>query len=565
MKTFTGIALALLMGGVGVAGGVVGTKTYYDKQNNEAIQVKDGEISELSTKLAELQESLTTKEEELIALKITNKSLTDEKISLQTQIAEKDATILDLEEQLEQAESDSTVNELQAQLDAERMAKSQLETQLAEKTSRIEQLESTISTKEESLTQAQAQLAELQSSFNVLQESYNGLAIENSGNKEQLNSLTGEIAVLNARIAELESQLEKDPNKEYLFDQFEDYYVSVLKLSEDIVFASHHTLSVSGDYGDKNYEAGLFRVGSDYSLTKIYDKGSRWEYGYSLCDGRVVVTSLNSKSVLIVDTSNNNCKAIEAVAGFRCFFNLSNGNCCLSTASSSNPGLYELNIQTDTITQIYDAGYGFDRHIEIDENNVLFSSSAYAVKGLFLLELSNHSITTIDSIYSKWTLTLRLSNGNVILYSSNTSGDKYPLSLYDVSQKTLTSLRNGDVIYSAAELDSGKIVIGGFFAGLEIININTLEKTPLGVSGSKWGNFYKLKNGKVLMSCILSDRAGLHIFDEADNSLTKIYGNGYSWDVFIESESGVTIQSSKYPEFGTIYYNYSDGMVTKVS
>ena len=38
MKTFTGIALALLMGGAGAAGGVVLTKQQMDKKHSEAIK-----------------------------------------------------------------------------------------------------------------------------------------------------------------------------------------------------------------------------------------------------------------------------------------------------------------------------------------------------------------------------------------------------------------------------------------------------------------------------------------------------------------------------------------------
>ena len=283
----------------------------------------------------------------------------------------------------EQVQEDNTA-EIIAELTA---SLEEANTQIEVKTTDVENLTAEKNSLEQDIAELELALETSTTDRAELQTQLNARVVELEQINAEIQALEAEIEELETYIAELESCIEKDPNKTYVTDLSGTY---VLIPGNGFSFLS----------GNSSTNLGLWLIGKDYSVTKIYDKGYNYNASYSVFfeDGSAYIT--NGKDAVLFMSSTKTVKETTNYFGYSAVKStkLSNGNVLMQTGSNTDCGLHMYCASIQDIITLCSTASGYVVH-ELDETFMLLSAGkSNSQRPLYLVnKFTGDKITITDS------------------------------------------------------------------------------------------------------------------------------------------------------------------------
>lgn len=586
-KIVAGI-MAVGIGTASFAGGAMVANNDTEKQYTAVLDEKQTEIDSMSSSMDSLSKRLEEKETEITVLKAEKTTLETDKASLQASVDEKSSEIATLNATLEETntahaqevarinaeietlqssnselESDNEekqtrmaelqteletlnsthaeqVNNLNSQISTLQTEKNLLETQVSDKDTQISTLNTTITEKELAFDSLQTQYDNLLVDFNNLQAQYNQLESESSANEEEVNDLTGQIAVLNARIAELQKQLlARD------FVDLSEVNISRVSYSKtlsngDILFSSLYT------------PPGLFYYKHATGTVKqVYTSGYYFNKFVEVDGGCLLAKTGGTIGVLYFDFSTEEVSVICPGDGYVRSLHKVNDTYCIFGGDKFT--IY--NCVTKEMTDITVSGR--PRVIVNVEGGCLYSSETSSYEGLYYFDLATFEITPIYSEGYSWYCAQEVEGGCLITSSNSAVTGLY---FFDYSTKDFTPVYSDSYNWKCIYQYDGLYLFGGYGTGVLLYDDESKEISPIYTDGNRWEYSGNVEGGCLIGNVNLS--MGILYFDNDTKQITK-FKNSYVWTDFQNVEGGCLISSSNLNTTGILYFDNDTKEITE--
>lgn len=303
----------------------------------------------------------------------------------------------------------------------------------------------------------------------------------------------------------------------------------------------------------------LYEVETD-NLTKVYELGASFQWGFQIKDKMLLVSSSSSaKGIVLYNSLTKTCTKIYE-DGYNWLYSYVFGNKCFLSANRSatdNLGLLLYNYDDDTVIIAYEEGtYGW-QHFKTVGDNCLISSGHSNNSGILLYKSSDNSVSKIYDVYQNYKYFHLL--GNKCLISSSVIGSG--LLVYDINDCTLKQIYNKHhfSIFQTADDNNNCFVSSTYTSGSYLLFYNYADDTVIeAYNASYCDNYYKIGNKWLISSSNV--HFGILSFDIDTKTYTIPYTKGGYYDTFVpDNKGGVYISSKKNSSINyTLYYNSDD-------
>lgn len=477
------------------------------KQLRADNEVLKKQINSLTTEATTVSAELTNVKDQLTAKTTALETATSEKQELTSKVSK-------LEQKVSELETSGAAT--QTELEAKKQELATAQTSLQEKTAEVETLTAEKQTLENQKTTLESQLADKQNQIQELQNRVEQL--ESELNPSDEGYTYEELKQLGFKFG-----LEATGNNTYYYDDNLDYYQLWTIKNNKYIPLKNPTTS--------------------YQLIKFGNK----DLFVSDTNSYLIDKNINIEEY---DTPNLLTSIIPARTGYSKYYSFyMNDNKFLI---AGNKIIITYNLETKELST-YDVTFSADLNTKVfyfsDKNTIHISIG----NSYYFYNFNTQTQTTTDIEVSKL---LKVDN-NKYLCGQNTL---YLLNMEDLS---FTMLKDNFSFSFSLILDNGDTLIScSYYPGLYVYNkeTSTIQKID---STARALMFKKLNSGKIVCSAYFEGTKGIYVFE--NNSLTKIYNDGFFWDIIVEDENGCTFSSKYDPSQGSVYYNYSTGECTAVA
>lgn len=436
--------------------------------------------------------------------------------------------------------------------------KAELETKVGNLSAKVAELENSNSATSAELENKKQELATAQADLQTKTAEVENLTTEKTALENQKTALESQLAekqnqiqILQAKVAELETQLNPGDDYNYTVEELESLGVTVeyffsetgntyIKAGNNIHnFSSQFWLLKNGKLKKLGFEQlnpEIIKIG-DRDL--IIERTDKTKASY-LVDKAGNVKSLN--------TSNIYSYQYE-------FYSLDNNT--FFVIGGMKICKYDIDTQECLTYDISLNATGSEHTFFFEEANTLYYSIGSKA---YFFNFNTQTETQVDVIFSD---IIKVENMKYLI-----NGTKN-IELLDLETLTFTTLKqdgfSGFNSNLSLKLENGDIILnttnkmGVFLFNKETEELTTISDDILGLK------FIKLNSGKIVATAQQTFASGLGIFVFENNSLSRIYETGTNWDTIVEDENGCTFSSKFDPSLGSVYYDYTTGTCTAVT
>ena len=268
--------------------------------------------------------------------------------------------------------------------------------------------------------------------------------------------------------------------------------------------------------------------------------GYNYDFYYQLANGDYFIfgdftdSSGTSGSNLYLDSDNNITELDFGRKGSELIFELKNGNCLLTSTSTSSSGLYLYNAVDKTFKSIY--GGASWKFIELSGKCLMSSTE---VAGLYVYNIEDNSVSKLLEDGKGYSY-FKLEDGNALVASNVMTSIIYKFNVEDNSLTELYS--SGRYCSRYIQLSNGNVLIGSSYNDYSksswlLYNSQGNSVTPLD-SICYNAKYTVFSNGDILFCASSSGTAGIYLFSLESNTFINIYTTGYNWKYVQELANG---------------------------
>lgn len=244
------------------------------------------------------------------------------------------------------------------------------------------------------------------------------------------------------------------------------------------------------------------------------------------------------------------------------------GDLILIFSGSAN-GLLLYDNTTDDVTILSQSLSVNSSYVYALDNYVFVSSTTSAALGVYLLNLNDKTFTQIYDLGFTWQVIANV-NDIVLLSAYNNYANCTGILMFDIASFSMEKIWTESYRFSAA--DSGNYLVLLSMAQGKIVKFkkDTKEISNAYSSGQYWRHLKVVKNGCLITidttsNPTSSSQRGVLFFDDLTGTTTQKFSNGYRYDIFTEDGDNCFIEcSDKTINKNILYYNATDNSVKRV-
>lgn len=302
-------------------------------------------------------------------------------------------------------------------------------------------------------------------------------------------------------------------------------------------------------------------------LWAYYEKENQWiklyseHYGYNTYQkvgNDCLISGYNT--TLLYDSATKTCSNLGlGSTSFKMVENF-----CIIASSSDTLSKY--NILDKTITKVPrpENGWGNISYLHIIKDKIIINGNNnskkvymynYKTDEVKLLQEGPYYLEYANIIFDKY-----------MLLDSGSYGGDTGLWLYSYDDDSFEYISGIKYIDTILEIDNNKVLLGSSKGNgyLKLFNLSDKSVVDIYSVSSKWSNFFRFNENKVLISSSSdTGTTGLLLYNALDNSVVNIYANYYKWDKF-QKVGDVCLIGCSSGFAGFIMFNSVDDTVTKI-
>lgn len=270
---------------------------------------------------------------------------------------------------------------------------------------------------------------------------------------------------------------------------------------------------------------------------KIED-GNTWEFCKVVGNRYCVLGTAGTKTgILVVDSELNTFTVLSGteVTNFQYLQPVGDRYCICSTnqANTVGRGIYLVDCQEKTVTNVYDVAYAWS-YFSVINDRYCVCSSTVANSGLVVVDTQESSATQVFSTGSYYAYMYPDNNSKTCYCSNLTAAFGAGLVMVDCEAKTASYAYEDNPVWSyGTKVADRYYVLGSSVnsgSGLLLVDCQTKTTTQIYNAGYYWSNFVVSQDRYVLVSNSSSTTdAGIVLVDTQDGTATQVYTVGTNW------------------------------------
>ena len=155
-----------------------------------------------------------------------------------------------------------------------------------------------------------------------------------------------------------------------------------------------------------------------------------------------------------------------------------------------------------------------------------------------------------------------IDNENILISGRTNAG----VWLYNINTNVYNQLYTSSYFTIFQKLGNGDVLISGPISGSGILLYSALDQTITKIynSGYSWDKFGILSNGNAVIASSVSG-TGLVLYDKNTKTASQIYNTGYNYSIFKELPNGNVLFWATYYTSGICLYNVANNTVSKIT